>query len=86
MQLGTDAETESLLAWWKKKYSKSATCALADSVDDLPQLTDVENERRERKYLKKKARLQAEDAAKAASGSASGGGGASGAIDGDVGA
>ena len=83
MQLGTDAETESLVAWWKKKYSKSATCAVADSVDELPQLTDVENERRERKYLKKKARLQAEDAAKAGGGGsgadgASGGGGGGG--------
>ena len=65
MQLGTQAETEAIVKWWKKKYAKQATCAIADSVRDLPQLLEAEAERRERKYLRKKARLQKEDAARA---------------------
>ena len=64
MQLGTDTETEAIVTWWKKKYAKQAQCVIADTVQDLPQLLQVEAERRERKYLRKKARLQQEDAAR----------------------
>lgn len=66
MQLGSEAETEAIVKWWKKKYAKQATCALADTVRELPQLLEAEAERRERKYLRKKARLQKEDGARAA--------------------
>ena len=65
MQLGTDEETEAIVKWWKKKYAKQTPCVIADSVRDLPQLLEVEAERRERKYLRKKARLQKEDAKRA---------------------
>jgi len=65
MQLGTEAETEAIVKWWKKKYAKQAPCAIANHVRELPQLLDVEAERRERKYLRKKAKMQQEDATRA---------------------
>lgn len=62
MQLGTDVETEAIVKWWKKKYAKQAPCVIADGVRQLPQLLEVEAERRERKYLRKKAKMQQEGA------------------------
>ena len=65
MQLGTEAETEAIVKWWKKKYAKQAPCVIANDVRELPQFLEVEAERRERKYLRKKAKMQQEDANRA---------------------
>jgi hypothetical protein len=38
LQLGSEAETEAVLDWWRKKYEKSATCAVSTAVEALPQV------------------------------------------------
>ena len=62
---GESRALDKIETWWRKKFSKQGQCTLASSAEELPQLLEINRQRREAKY-QKKLRKKAKEEAKLA--------------------